>query len=206
MHDVLAHRISLLSVHAGALEFRPDAPPEAIAEAAGVVRSSAHAALQELRDVIGMLREDDVAEATGPPQPTLCDVPALVEESRAAGTRVELDLAVPEGALPDALGRTAYRIVQEGLTNARKHAAGAAVGVRVAVDGDALEVRVASRAAVAAAGGAGGAPLPPGAGTGLIGLRERVVLAGGTLEHGRAAGGDFVLRAVLPVAEGGGVA
>ncbi|WP_445151033.1 sensor histidine kinase [Baekduia sp. Peel2402] len=199
MHDVLAHRISLLSVHAGALEFRPDAPPEAIAEAAGVVRSSAHAALQELRDVIGMLREDDVAEATGPPQPTLCDVPALVEESRAAGTRVELDFAVPEGALPDALGRTAYRIVQEGLTNARKHAVGAAVSVRVALDADAgLEVRVASRAAVAG----DAVPPPPGAGTGLIGLRERVVLAGGALEHGRAAGGDFVLRAVLPVAEG----
>src|ERR1044072_2912318 len=89
MHDVLAHRISLLSVHAGALEFRPDAPPEAIAEAAGGGAAPARAAPRELRGVMGMRREADAAGATGPPQPTLCDVPALVEESRAAGTRVE---------------------------------------------------------------------------------------------------------------------
>jgi signal transduction histidine kinase len=207
MHDVLAHRISLLSVHAGALEFRPDAPPEEIAQAAGVVRGAAHAALQELRDVIGMLREEDDGgdgawvEVTAPPQPTLCDVPALVEESRAAGTRVDLqldDLPAKGAGLPDALGRTAYRIVQEGLTNARKHAPGAAVSVRVGLlDAGAVEVRVASRAAVTV----GVAP-PPGAGTGLVGLRERVALAGGTLESGRAADGDFVLRAVLPVEVG----
>jgi signal transduction histidine kinase len=200
MHDVLAHRISLLSLHAGALEFRPDAPHEEIAAAAGVVRGAAHAALQELRDVIGMLREDDLAEALGPPQPTLCDLPALVEESRAAGARVDLEIDVPDAeALPSTVGRTAYRIVQEGLTNARKHAPGAAVGVRVALGDDGLEVRVASRPPVAV--GAAVAP-PPGAGTGLIGLGERVALAGGSLTHGRDGAGDFVLRAVLPV-EGG---
>ncbi len=216
MHDVLAHRISLLSLHAGALEFRPDAPPEEIAAAAGIVRGSAHAALQELREVIGMLREDEVAGATGPPQPTLCDVPALVEESRDAGARVALAIDVPGAeALPPALGRTAYRIVQEGLTNARKHAPGAAVDVRVGRVEGALEVRVVSRLAVAAgavgvgppasSSGAGGdterpaALPPPGAGTGLIGLGERVGLAGGTLAHGRDARGDFVLRAELPL-------
>jgi signal transduction histidine kinase len=202
MHDVLAHRISLLTVHAGALEFRPDAPPEEIARAAGVVRGAAHAAMQELRDVIGMLREDDgdgAAEAVAPPQPTLCDVPALVEESRAAGARVALRLAVPDGdAVPAAVGRTAYRIVQEGLTNARKHAPGVAVEVDVvASDGEGLVVRVASRAAVGVA--ARGGERPSGAGTGLIGLRERVALAGGSLTHGPdRASGDFVLRAVLP--------
>jgi signal transduction histidine kinase len=201
MHDVLAHRISLVSLHAGALEFRPDAPPEEIAQAAGVVRGAAHAALQELRDVIGVLREDDVAEAVGPPQPTLCDVPALVEESRGAGTRVDLEIDVPDGeALPSAIGRTAYRIVQEGLTNARKHAPGAAAMVRVARAADALEVRVVTRPPVAVAVGAG-AP-PPGAGTGLIGLGERVALAGGTLRHGVDGAGDFVLAATLPVEAG----
>jgi signal transduction histidine kinase len=209
MHDVLAHRISLLSVHAGALEFRPDAPPEEIARAAGVVRGAAHAALQELRDVIGMLRDDDGEggwagsdDAVAPPQPTLCDVPALVEESRAAGTRVALRIAVPEDdeAMPAAVGRTAYRIVQEGLTNARKHAPGAAVEVDVAVSSDeGLVVRVASRAAVGAGVGARGGERPPGAGTGLIGLGERVALAGGSLTHGpERSSGDFVLRAVLP--------
>ena len=88
MHDVLAHRVSLLSLHAGALEFRPDAPPEEIAEAAGVIRATARDALEELRQVIGVLRDGGEDGAPEPPQPTLADVPALVEESRAAGMRV----------------------------------------------------------------------------------------------------------------------
>ncbi len=88
MHDVLAHRISLLSVHAGALEFNPDAPPAEVAEAAGVIRASARAALAELRDVIGVLREEDGADLTARPQPTLADLDTLVEESRAAGMRL----------------------------------------------------------------------------------------------------------------------
>ena len=84
MHDVLAHRISLLSMHAGALEFRPDAPPEEIARAAGIVRASAHQALQDLREVIGVLREEPAVNG-GPelPQPTLANLPALLDESRA---------------------------------------------------------------------------------------------------------------------------
>ena len=89
MHDVLAHRLSLLSVHAGALEFHPDASAEEVAEAAGVIRESAKTALEELRGVIGVLREDGGESPTQPPQPTLADLAALVEESRAAGMRVD---------------------------------------------------------------------------------------------------------------------
>jgi len=212
MHDVLAHRISLLSVHAGALEFRPDAPPEEIAEAAGVVRGAARAALQELREVVGVLREDGEVGAAGgtePPQPTLVDLPALVEESRAAGARVRLRVAAPEAeAVPAALGRTAYRIVQEGLTNARRHAPGAAVDVEVVGGEGELVVSVVSRWPVGAVAGGGEVVTEAtggevvteatGAGTGLIGLGERVALAGGTLAHGPDAAGDFVLRATLP--------
>jgi signal transduction histidine kinase len=198
MHDVLAHRVSLLSLHAGALEFHPDASSEEVADAAGVIRASAHAALEELRDVIGVLREGPPASAPEPPQPTLADVPALVDECQAAGMRVRCRLAVPADApLPAALGRAAYRIVQEGLTNARKHAPGAAVDVTISAQaGSALAVEVLSRRAVGVA--APGAPALPGAGTGLVGLAERVELAGGTLEHGPDAAGDFVLRATLP--------
>ncbi len=204
MHDVLAHRISLLSVHAGALEFRPDAPPEEIAEAAGVVRGAAHAALQELRDVIGVLRDEEDGAAgerdrTEPPQPTLADIPALVQESREAGARVVLRSDVLETAsVPPALGRTAYRIVQEGLTNARKHAPAAAVDVEVTGGNGQLAVSVVSRRPVAVVAHAGARLPTPGAGTGLIGLAERVALAGGTLEHGPDGAGDFVLRATLP--------
>jgi signal transduction histidine kinase len=195
MHDVLAHRLSLLSVHAGALEFRPDAPADEVAEAAGVIRESARAALDELRGVIGVLREDDGETLTQPPQPTLADLAALVDESKAAGMRIAVRIDLNDAAPPPAaVGRTAYRIAQEGLTNARKHAPGAAVTLTVgAPDGD-LHVEVRSLAAV----GVASAPPLPGAGTGLIGLAERVTLAGGELQHGVDPEGAFVLRARLP--------
>jgi signal transduction histidine kinase len=197
MHDVLAHRVSLLSLHAGALEFHRDASAEEVAEAAAVIRASAHAALEELRDVIGVLREGTPAAAPEPPQPTLAEIPALVEESRAAGMRLRTHIDVPaDAALPAALGRAAYRIIQEGLTNAHKHAPGAAVEVTItAHPGTDLVVEVVSRRAV---GVAAGAPAIPGAGTGLVGLAERVTLAGGELEHGPDGAGDFVLRATFP--------
>jgi signal transduction histidine kinase len=197
MHDVLAHRVSLLSLHAGALEFHPDATAEEIADAAGVIRATAHAALEDLRGVVGVLREgeDGVPE---PPQPTLDQIPELVEESRAAGMRVRSRIEMPAAPLPAALGRTAYRIVQEGLTNARKHAPGAAVDVVVsATVTDGMVVEVVSRRPVGVAVAAPGEPMP-GAGTGLIGLAERVALAGGELRHGPDAAGDFVLRATIP--------
>jgi hypothetical protein len=154
----------------------------------------AGAALVELRGVIGVLREDVDESLTGPPQPTLADLPALVEESRAAGMRITARIELGDAAPAAAVGRTAYRIAQEGLTNARKHAPGAAVTLTVdAPDGD-LRVQVRSLAPV---GVASGPPLP-GAGTGLIGLAERVTLAGGELEHGVDPDGAFVLRARLP--------
>lgn len=194
MHDVLAHRLSLLSVHAGALEFNPDAPAEEVAEAARVIRESARAALDELRGVIGVLREDSGESLVRPPQPTLADLAALVEESRAAGMRISARIELGDAAVSAAVGRTAYRIVQEGLTNARKHAPGAAVMLTVnAPDGE-LRVEIRSLAPVAVAS----ASSLPGAGTGLIGLAERVTLAGGELEHGADREGAFVLRARLP--------
>jgi len=196
MHDVLGHRISLLSMHAGALEFRPDAPPEEIAKAAGIIRDSAHQALQDLREVIGVLRQDSAGVDGQRPQPRIEDLPALVEESRQAGANIHADyrMADLEG-VPTAIGRSAYRIVQEGLTNARKHAPDARV--EVAVDGEAgagLSVEVLSRPSVA-----GGRPSAiPGGGAGLVGLVERATLAGGHLEHGRTTDGNFLLRAWLP--------
>jgi signal transduction histidine kinase len=177
----------LLAVHAGALEFRPDASPKEIEEAAGVIRATATEALRDLRDVIGVLRTGD--GDTAPPQPTLDAIPALVEESRAAGMHVRSRIEASGGEVM--VGRTAYRVVQEGLTNARKHAPAAAVEVTVGPSDAQLVVEVVSRkSALATAAPAGG--------SGLIGLTERVELAGGSLEHGPNPRGDFVLRAVLP--------
>jgi signal transduction histidine kinase len=194
MHDVLGHRISLLAMHAGAIEFRPDAPPEEIAKAAGVIRENAHAAMRELREVIAVLREDE--PAPNRPQPTLEDIPALVAETREAGMHVDLDNQVEEPrSAPAGLAATAYRIVQEGLTNARKHAPGARVTVQVAGRaGEGLTVRVSNPPSVRPPA------TDPGlnAGTGLVGLTERVALLGGRLEFGRDATGEFRVGAWLP--------
>jgi signal transduction histidine kinase len=194
MHDVLAHRISLLSLHAGALEFRPDAPPEEIARAAAVVRASARHALEDLRAVIGVLRDSSGSEEPQPPQPTLTALPGLLEESRAAGMRLRAEVRLASPA-PDAMGRDALRIVQEALTNARKHATASAVDLVVeGAPGEGLTIEVRNRAAVLAGVG----PDLPGSGTGLVGLTERATLSGGHLEHGFDDDGDFRLHAWLP--------
>jgi signal transduction histidine kinase len=207
MHDVLAHRISLLSLHAGALEFRPDAPAADIARAAGVVRGNAHAALADLRAVIGVLREDGGPAGPSRPQPTWADVPALVAESREAGVPVDLrDEVGDPRAVPDTVGRTAYRLVQEGLTNARKHAGGARITVHCAGSpGDGLAVEVSNPRPVGMA--TAGSPPDvriPGTGTGLVGLTERITLAGGRLEYGATPTGGFRLAARLPWPAGEG--
>ncbi|MEU9338633.1 histidine kinase [Streptomyces sp. NPDC048290] len=193
MHDVLAHRLTLLSVHAGALEFRPDAPRAEVARAAGVIRESSHEALQDLREIIGVLRAAE-GDESGRPQPTLAALDALVAESREAGAKVHLDLRVTDpGTVPASVGRTAYRIVQEGLTNARKHAPGTEVSVTVTgAPGDGLDVRVHNPAPE-------GEVVPvPGSGQGLIGLTERATLAGGRLHHGPGPDAGFEIRAWLP--------
>ncbi|MFF1692652.1 sensor histidine kinase [Streptomyces sp. NPDC058257] len=195
MHDVLAHRLTLLSVHAGALEFRPDAPRQEIVRAAGVIRESAHEALQDLREVIGVLRGGGVdGEASGRPQPTLAALESLVAESRDAGMKVVLDHRVAgSAAVPAAVGRTAYRIAQEGLTNARKHAPGAEVTVLVSgAPGEGLTLSVRNPSPP------GEVPAVPGSGQGLIGLTERAMLAGGRIEHGSAGDGGFRVDAWLP--------
>jgi hypothetical protein len=190
---------------------------EQLARAAGVVRANAHQALDELREVITVLRdvEDDDAvngegstergaegsgsedgEATGRPQPGLADLPRLVEESRDAGTRVQVDdrMADP-AALPGAMGRTAYRVVQEGLTNARKHAAGRPVQVMLdGQPGGSLLIDICNQVP----DDPSAAPAAPGTGTGLIGLTERVRLAGGQLDHEMTVGGEFQVHARLP--------
>jgi signal transduction histidine kinase len=192
MHDVLAHRLSLLATYAGALEYRPDAPPEQLARAAGVVRAGVHQALDELREVITVLRDDDDVDGKHP-LPGLADLDGLIAETRDAGTAVDVTRRVtqPED-LPGGLGRTAYRVVQEGLTNARKHAPGQPVRVLLAgKPGGRLVVELANPVGPAD-------PVINGSGTGLIGLTERVRLAGGEIDHTISADAEFVLRSWLP--------
>ncbi|MEP6561664.1 MAG: histidine kinase [Nakamurella sp.] len=239
MHDVLAHRLSLVAASAGAIQYRPDASPERLARAAGVVRDAAHQALEELREVIGVLRDDmtpDSTENSLVPQPTLVDLERLVEESRRVGVDVSVEdltsravLDVPESpgsageparsssaptavaGLPvqcaAATGRAAYRVVQEGLTNARKHAIGQPVTVVLrGSPGTHLELEVSNPmpsvmktdAPFSPADLAGAWTELPGTGFGLVGLHERVQLAGGSLDTCVTGGNLFRLRASLP--------
>jgi signal transduction histidine kinase len=179
MHDVLAHRMSMLSLYAGALEVRADARPDELAQAATAIRTGAHEALEELRTVIGVLR-DGTSGRPEPPQPGLSDIPGLVDSARTHGMTVGYTCRVPAPGPPAVLGRTAYRLVQEGLTNAGKHAPGAPVDV--CLDGGAgaeLRIRITNPCATGVP-----APAMPGAGVGLVGIEERVALAGGRVEYG----------------------
>src|SRR4051794_10099690 len=196
MHDVLAHRISLMALQAGGLEVRPDLPPADVREIAQVMRSTARQALEELRSVIGVLREDpNEGELPATPQPTLADIGRLVEETQRAGTGIDFEMEVEDAdAVPAALGRDAYRIVQEALTNIGKHASGATARVRLAgAPNGGLHISVRNREPV----NQDPEPVLPGSGAGLLGLQERVALTGGTLVHGPDGSGDFVVEANL---------
>lgn len=194
MHDVLAHRMSLLSVHAGALEFRPDAPPEDIRRAAGVIRAGVHQMLVDLRDVIAMLRED--SEDFAQPTRSLSTLPTLFGEAEEAGSQIRATIDICDlDDVPGVVSRAAYRIVQEGLTNARKHAGAVPVTVHISGGpGDGLSVRIHQPLSMAANSAI--EPIP-GAKSGLVGINERVTLAGGELSYG-VVERNFVLTARLP--------
>lgn len=190
MHDVLAHRVSLVAMQAGVLGHRPDLPADQVAELARGIADGSHQALEELRDVLGVLRAGP--EELEPPQPSLADLPELVADARALGLDVSLTTAIP-GEPPDAIARTVYRVVQEGLTNAGKHAPGAKVAVTVEGEaGEGVRATIRDSGAVRAVAG------PPASGFGLLGLSERVGLAGGELDHHAEPDGGFVLAARLP--------
>ncbi|QCB94614.1 sensor histidine kinase [Cellulomonas shaoxiangyii] len=204
MHDVLAHRISLVALQAGGLAFRDDLSRDEVRAAAETVRDGAHRALEELREVLGVLRADaPAATEEEPPQPTLDELPALLADVDEAGAPVTLDVSALPGAtrtslsgVPASVSRTAFRLLQEALTNAQKHAPGAPVAVRLAGEpGGRLELTVVNDAAPV---GVHAGSRVPGAGLGLVGARERATLAGGGLEHGPDAAGRFVVRAWLP--------
>ncbi|MCM0673340.1 histidine kinase [Micromonospora phytophila] len=210
MHDVVAHRVSLMVVHAGALEVTGADP--ATVEAAALIRSTGRQALTDLREVLGVLRQtaapavDGAAVGTGPapradqatatdtaPLPGLDGLDGLLRESRAAGLRVHRRDEGDPRPLPAAVGRTVHRVVQEALTNVHKHAADAETTVSLRYVTGGIEVDVYN-------GPSTGGPALPGAGLGLVGLRERVELLGGRLEAGPRDGG-FRVRALIPVEE-----
>ncbi|RZQ59453.1 sensor histidine kinase [Amycolatopsis suaedae] len=186
MHDVVAHRVSLMVLHAGALEVNSDGE---VAAAAGLIRTTGQEALAQLREVLGILKP---GRATAGPPPRLADLEELVARSRTAGIPVSLRQEGEPVTLAPVVDHTGYRVVQEGLTNVHKHAGAVTTRVTVRYSGDEVEVVVDNVAAVRT-----GAAMP-GSGMGLVGLRERVELLGGHFTAGPRLDGGFTVRARLP--------
>ncbi|WP_235503276.1 sensor histidine kinase [Aeromicrobium sp. Root495] len=192
MHDVLAHRISMVAMHAGALSFRDDLTAEQVKQTATVIQENSHRALAELREVLGVLRDHPGDAVPEPPQPSAIEVVDLVREAAEAGMNIEVDGLELLAQVPDSIGRTAYRAVQEGLTNARKHAPDTLVNVTTSGSpGSGLQIEVSNRLPIGRDLGT------PESGLGLVGLAERAELAGGRLTRIRD-GRSFTLRLWLP--------
>jgi len=193
MHDVLAHKVSLIALHAGGLEVNPAVGAEKVEGSARLIRETARQAMEDLREVLGVLRSDvSVAGADLAPVPQASDLERLIEASRSAGVSVTGEFLLPND-VPDSVGRTVYRVVQESLTNVHKHARGASTEVYVhGARGEGVTVRVTNVRPVAAGS------LLPGSGAGLVGLRERVQLVGGRLTTGPTEEGGWQVHAWLP--------
>jgi signal transduction histidine kinase len=190
MHDVVAHRISHVSMRAGALAFRDDLSVEQMRAESALIRDAANEALHELRTVLHVLREPSTGELIEQPQPTYADLPALISGARADGMRIDFNDQLTSLPPPE-IGRTIYRIVQEGITNARKHAPGARLRI-VLADDAADSVRLTLTNPIGFTHGD-----TPGSGLGLIGIAERVEVAGGRFTR-NVADGEFTLSAWLP--------
>ncbi|NUS17233.1 MAG: sensor histidine kinase, partial [Streptomyces sp.] len=194
LHDVVAHHISMVSVQAETARLTTPGMPAAGAQRLSEIGDTARAGLTEMRRLLGVLRQDaEVEVAERRPQPGLQQLNELVDEARnASGAGVRLIVSGPAAVLDPGVELAAFRIVQEALTNVRRHAPGAAVDVELRYGDEALQLRVRDNGPGPGSGERTG-------GHGLPGMRERAAAAGGTLRTGRAAGGGFLVEASLPV-------
>ncbi|MFD7451922.1 sensor histidine kinase [Kitasatospora sp. NPDC059827] len=196
LHDIVAHHITTMQLMAGGARANLG-DQEVVRDALVVLESSGRLALREMRQLLNVLRTGDEPDAAPPlPQPGVEDLERLVDESRVAGLPTEFTVDGPPRPLPPTVGLTVFRIVQEGLTNARKYAGPARATVRLAYHPDRVTVEVRDD-------GGGAPPAEPTgrAGYGLLGMRERVALHGGTLATGPQPGGGFAVAAELPLSD-----
>ena len=190
MHDVVAHSVSVMVVQSQAAQRLLEGEQRAARQALSSIETTGRQALTEMRRLLGTLHRTD-AELTLAPQPSLRRLEDLIEQVRDAGLPVELHVEGEAASLPPGVDLSAYRIVQEALTNTLKHAGASHAKVVVHYRDDELELEVTDDGSGNGDGG--------GSGQGMIGMRERVALYGGVLESGRKAGGGYVVRALLPL-------
>jgi signal transduction histidine kinase len=193
LHDVVAHHMSLIAVQAETARYRIDEVPDAVGAEFGAISDAARDALSDMRRLLGVLRNDEAAARA--PQPQIEQIAELIDTARNAGVPVEYSLDGAVDAVPPAVGVCAYRIVQEALSNATRHAPGAIVSVHIHRDRDAVRLTITN--------GPGG-PIAllsedQGPGHGLTGMRERAVLLGGALTAEPLRAGGFSVTAVLPL-------
>jgi signal transduction histidine kinase len=191
LHDVVAHHVSAIAVQAETARLTTEDLPEEGRAHFETISQTARDALAEMRRLLGVLREDADGEAERDPQPGLARLNELVDTARAAGTPVRLTLHGRVAPLPAGVDLCAYRILQEALTNARRHAPGAEVEVELGYGSEALTLRVLDHGP--------GPASPDSDGHGLLGMRERAIMVGGSLTVGPADGAGFVVEAELPI-------
>jgi signal transduction histidine kinase len=192
LHDVVAHHMSVIAIQAEAAPYKVADPPPELAESFADIRASALEGLTELRRILGVLRTDPSAQTA--PQPGLERLEDVLASARAGGLSVETSVTGEPPILPGGVGLSAYRILQESLSNAMRHAPGASVRVTIAYEPDALRLLVRN--------GPGSGPDPvvrAGGGHGLVGMRERATMLGGELGAGPTPDGGFVVTAILPL-------
>ncbi|TDD85782.1 sensor histidine kinase [Actinomadura rubrisoli] len=194
LHDVVAHHMSMIAIQAEAAPYKVESVPEETRRDLAEIRATALDALTEMRRILGVLRSEDGAETA--PQPSLERLDELIQNARGAGLHVETRLDGDLAGLPPGVGLTAFRILQEALSNAMRHAPGSRVEVGVSEEDGILWLGV-----VNGPPGAGHQPVPspPGGGHGLVGMRERAVMLGGELTARPTSEGGFAVTATLPV-------
>jgi len=190
LHDVIAHHVSMIVLQAGAERRVLDGANASTHEVLETVERAGRSALTEMRRLLGMLRGDAREPLT--PQPGLADVPNLVTQLREAGLPIELHVEGERRELPVGIELSAYRIVQEALTNALKHAGDSRASVNIRYERDLLELEIVDD-------GTGASTDVSSGGHGLVGMRERVALYGGRLDAGRRPSGGFAVRVLLPI-------
>ncbi|MEU9839601.1 sensor histidine kinase [Actinomadura sp. NPDC048032] len=194
LHDVVAHHMSMIAIQAEAAPYKVETVPDETRRDLAEIRATALDALTELRRILGVLRSEDGADTA--PQPSLERLDELVGNARGAGLRVETRLDGDLAGLPPGVGLTAYRILQEALSNAMRHAPGSRVEVEASCEGGIVWLGVVNGPP---AGGPGSVPPLPGGGHGLVGMRERAAALGGELTARPTSEGGFAVTASLPV-------
>lgn len=196
LHDVVAHHMSVIAVQAEAAPYRVTGLDPVAAESFTSIRQNALAALKEMRHILGMLRSDQDTADRYAPQPTLADLDELFDNCRSAGMTLRTDIHGDVRSLPEQVELIAYRVLQEALSNAIRHAPGCDVEVEVGYGPAVLNLRVSNGPSTTSR------PPSPGGGHGLVGMRERAAVLGATLRAGSRDDGWYEVTMALPVAEG----